>query len=71
MEEKKEHKKSWQEITATEEDIQSFLSHTVVLRHNEITGETEFRVPTISEFTAVSTRYITGKTPLDEWRTGE
>ena len=71
MEEKKEHKKNWQELMATEEDIQTFLSNTVTLRHNEVTGETEFRVPSISEFAAAKTRYLTGKTPLDEWRTGE
>ena len=65
------HKKSWQEINASEQDIQDFLNNTVVLRHNEITGETEFRVPSISVFTAMSNRYPTGKTPLDEWRTGE
>ena len=74
MEEKKEdqqHKKSWQETNASEQDIQDFLNSNVVLRHNEITGETEFRVPTISAFTAAKNRYPTGKTPLDEWRTGE
>lgn len=74
MEEKKEdqqHKKSWQETNASEQDIQDFLNSNVVLRHNEITDETEFRVPTISAFTAAKNRYPTGKTPLDEWRTGE
>ena len=74
MEEKKEeqqHKKSWQETNASEQDIQNFLNSNVVLRHNEVTGETEFRVPTISAITALKNRYSTGETPLDEWRTGE
>ena len=74
MEEKKEeqqHKKSWQETNASEQDIQNFLNSNVVLRHNEVTGETEFRVPTISAITALKNRYPTGETPLDEWRTGE
>lgn len=66
-----EHKKSWQEANASEQDIQDFLNTHVVLRRNEITGETEFRVPTISAFTASKNMYPTGKTALDEWRTGE
>ena len=68
MEEKKEHKKSWQETNATEEDIQTFLSGIVMLRHNEVTGETEFRVLSISTLSAAKIKYLSGKTPLDEWR---
>lgn len=71
MEEKKEHKKSWQETNATEEDIQTFLSGIVMLRHNEVTGETEFRVLSISTLSAAKIKYLSGKTPLDEWRTDE
>ena len=67
----KEHKQSWQEANASEPDIQEFLNNTVFLRHNKITGETEFRVPSISEYSAMGRSYPTGKTPLDEWRTGE
>ena len=71
QEQEKEHKKSWQETTASEQDILDFLNSNVVLRRNEITGETEFRVPTISSFTAAKNMYPTGKTALDEWRTDQ
>ena len=71
QEQKQEHKRSWQEANASEQDIQDFLNSNVVLRRNEITGETEFRVPTISAFTAAKNTYPTGKTALDEWRTDE
>ena len=71
QEQEKEHKKSWQETTASEQDILDFLNSNVVLRRNEITGETEFRVPSISSFTAAKNMYPTGKTALDEWRTDQ
>ena len=71
QEQKQEHKRSWQEANASEQDIQDFLNNNVVLRRNEITGETEFRVPTISAFTAAKNTYPTGKTALDEWRNDE
>lgn len=64
----KEHKKNWRETNAAEVDIQEFLNNTVRLRQNEITGEQEFRVPEISEYTAMGIKYPTGETPLDEWR---
>ena len=41
----KEHKKNWKEYTATVEDIQSFLSDHVFLRHNVITKRVECRMP--------------------------
>ena len=64
----KEHKKNWRETHATPEDIQRFLCDNVLLRHNVITGEQEFRVPERDEFTALGIMYPTGTTPLDEWR---
>ena len=64
----KEHKKNWRETHATPEDIQRFLCDNVVLRHNVITGEQEFRVPERDEFAALGIMYPTGTTPLDEWR---
>ena len=44
-EEQKEHKKPWQEVYATVDDIKSFLADRVFLRHNMVTGRTEFRLP--------------------------
>ncbi|MBP3246858.1 MAG: hypothetical protein J6M36_03125 [Prevotella sp.] len=66
--EHKEHKKNWREMCATEEDIQNFLNGTLYLRMNEVSGEAEFRVPSIGEYAAMRIRYPTGRTPLDEWR---
>jgi len=42
----KEHKKNWREVYATVEDIKTFLSDYIYLRHNVITGRIECRVPT-------------------------
>jgi predicted P-loop ATPase len=42
----KEHKKNWREVYATVEDIKTFLSDHIYLRHNVITGRIECRVPT-------------------------
>ena len=64
----KAHKKNWRETYASPEDIQRFLVENVLLRHNEITGEPEFRVPERDEFAALGMRYPTGAVPLDEWR---
>ena len=64
----KEHKKNWRETHATPEDIQRFLCANVMLRHNVITGEQEFRVPERDEFAALGMKYPTGAMPLDEWR---
>ena len=64
----REHKKSWREMHATPEDVQRFLCDNVVLRHNVITGEQEFRVPERDEFAALGMTYPNGTTPLDEWR---
>ena len=37
----KEHKRPWQEVYATPEDIKRFLSEHVMLRHNVVRGRTE------------------------------
>ena len=66
--EPKEHKKNWRETHASTEDIQKFLSEHVLLRHNTVTGQPEFRVPERDEFDSLGMKYITGATPLDEWR---
>ena len=66
--EEKEHKKNWRETHASTEDIQKFLSEHVLLRHNTVTGQPEFRVPERDEFDSLGMKYITGATPLDEWR---
>ena len=44
-ESQKEHKKNWQEMLASVEDIKSFLADRIYLRHNVITGRVECRVP--------------------------
>ena len=41
----KEHKKSWQEMYATVEDIKAFLGGRLYLRHNVITRRVECRLP--------------------------
>ena len=41
----KERKKNWREYTATVDDIQRFLADNVLLRHNVVTGRTEYRLP--------------------------
>ena len=64
----KVHKQNWRETHATTEDIQKFLSKYVLLRHNTVTGQPEFRVPERDEFDSLGMKYITGATPLDEWR---
>ena len=66
--EPKEHRKNWRETHASTEDIQKFLSEHVLLRHNTVTGQPEFRVPERDEFDSLGMKYITGATPLDEWR---
>ncbi|MBR4481659.1 MAG: hypothetical protein IKO86_07135 [Prevotella sp.] len=62
------HKKPWQETQATSKDIEEFLNKYVILRHNTVTGQPEFRVPECDEFESLGMQYITGATPLDEWR---
>ena len=64
----KEHKPNWRETHVSTEDIQKFLNDNVLLRHNVITGQPEFRVPERDEFAALGMRYPTGAVPLDEWR---
>ena len=44
-EEQKEHKKPWQEVYATVDEIKAFLADRIFLRHNVVTGRTEFRLP--------------------------
>jgi len=66
--EEKEHKVPWQEKHASTEDIQKFLNANVLLRHNTVTGQPEFRVPERDEFESLGMKYLTGATPLDEWR---
>ena len=43
-EKEKEHKKNWREVYATVEDIKTFLSGHVMLRHNVITRRVECRL---------------------------
>ena len=64
----KEHKPNWRETHASTEDILKFLNDTILLRHNTITGQQEFRVPMRDEFESLGMKYINGATPLDEWR---
>ena len=49
----KEHKKSWQEVCATPEEIKAMLDSRVSLRFNEVRGRTEIHWlsagPVISE----------------------
>lgn len=66
--EAKEHKKNWRETRASAEDIQNFLCDNILLRHNVISGEAEFRVPMKDEFDVLGWIYPTGANPLDEWR---
>ena len=66
--EEKVHKQNWRETHASTEDIQKFLSEHVLLRHNTVTGQSEFRVPERDEFDSLGMKYLTGATPLDEWR---
>ena len=66
--EPKEHKPNWRETHASPEDIQKFLNDNVLLRHDVITGQPEFRVPERDEFEALGMTYPTGAVPLDEWR---
>jgi predicted P-loop ATPase len=40
------HAKNWREVYATVEDIKTYLSDHIYLRHNVITGRIECRVPT-------------------------
>ena len=42
----REHKKSWQEQTATVDDIRAFLDERILLRHNVVTGRVECCWPT-------------------------
>ena len=42
---KKEHKKPWQEVYASVEEIKHFLGGMLYLRHNVITRRTECRIP--------------------------
>ena len=37
----REHKKPWQETYATPEEIKAMLSERVMLRYNEVRGQTE------------------------------
>ena len=43
----KEHKKNWQEQTATVDDIRAFLDERILLRHNVVTGRVECCWPTV------------------------
>ena len=56
----KTHKQNWRETHASTEDIQKFLSEHVLLRHNTVTGQPEFRVPAKDEFDSHGMKYITG-----------
>ena len=49
-----DHKPNWQEVYATVEDIQQFLSDRVMLRFNVVTGRVEVHWPT--ETTSASHR---------------
>ena len=43
--EPRERKKNWKEYTVTVEEIQDFLMERMQLRHNVVTGRTEYRLP--------------------------
>lgn len=43
--EPRERKKNWREYTVTVEEIQDFLMERMQLRHNVVTGRTEYRLP--------------------------
>ena len=47
--EQKERKKNWREVYATVDDIKTFLSNKIFLRHNVITGRVECRLPSSYE----------------------
>ena len=46
----KEHKKPWQEVYASVEDIKNFLGGRIFLRHNVITRRVEYRLPSSYTF---------------------
>ena len=50
MSEEKEHKKPWQEVYATVEDIKNFLRTHVFLRYNTVKHQVEVRLPTQDSF---------------------
>ena len=50
MSEEKEHKKPWQEVYATVEEIKDFLGGRIFLRHNVITRRVEYRLPSSYTF---------------------
>ncbi len=63
-EESREHKKSWQEVYATVEEIQQFLSERVMLRYNVVTRRVEchevsdFGHPTAEGYENISDRLV-------------
>ena len=56
------HKKNWQEIYATVDDIRDFLANSVFLRRNVITRRVEYRAP--SSFTQDFQPYWQ---PIEDW----
>ena len=50
MNEEKEHKKPWQEVYASVEEIKDFLGGRIFLRHNVITRRVEYRLPSSYTF---------------------
>ena len=56
-------KQNWKEYTATVEEIQDFLMERMQLRHNVVTGRTEYRLPSTygregTEWTPVTDRVV-------------
>ena len=63
----KEHKRPWQEVYATVEEIKQFLGGRVYLRHNVVTGRTECRVPEADPFEAQERQESRGQV-RDAWQ---
>ena len=55
--EPRERKKNWREYTVTVEEIQDFLMERMQLRHNVVTGRTEYRpTPSIARASSSGSR---------------
>ncbi len=52
----KERKANWKETYASVEDIQRYLEDHVVLRHNVVTGKTEYRLPGSDDYRPMDDR---------------
>ena len=63
------HKKNYKEYTATVDDIERFLSDNIVLRHNVLTGRTEYRVPERDAFAEWEAEGLTADDDGQVWQT--